>query len=131
MNLKVVTPEKIVYQGVVNEIEASGVIGKFVILPDHAPIVTQLKPGPLEITNVDGRKEQIAISGGYLQFNEDLITILAETAEKPHDIDIHRARKAKERAEKQLHENKEPELTRELELAIERATTRLQVGKKS
>jgi F-type H+-transporting ATPase subunit epsilon len=106
---------------------ARGVQGDLGILPNHMPLVTPLKIAPVRI-KTEGEKEiRMAVSGGFMEVRGDKVTILAETAELPEDIDVERAKAAKERAEKRLID-KHPDLDiRRAERALQRAMARLDV----
>ncbi|SFI66422.1 F0F1 ATP synthase subunit epsilon [Thermoflavimicrobium dichotomicum] len=125
MQLDIVTPEKIVYSDQVDMVITRAANGDIGILPKHAPLVS-----PLQITAVrvkkDGQEEQIAISGGFIEVRPDKVTILAQAAEFAGDIDVERAKRAKERAEERLAKS-EGDLAR-AERALKRALNRLEVA---
>ena len=99
--LEIVTPEKKVVDVAATEAQIPGMNGYLGVLPGHAPLITELAVG--EITYKAGAEEQrLAVAWGFAEVLPDKVTILAETAEKPNEIDVERARKAKERAEKLL-----------------------------
>ncbi|MDA5108151.1 F0F1 ATP synthase subunit epsilon [Brevibacillus thermoruber] len=127
MTVEVVTPERVVYSGEASMVIARGVQGDLGILPNHMPMVTPLKIAPVRI-KTEGEKEiRMAVSGGFMEVRGDKVTILAETAELPEDIDVERAKAAKERAEKRLID-KHPDLDiRRAERALQRAMARLDV----
>lgn len=128
MTVEVVTPERVVYSGDAKMVIARGVEGDLGILPNHMPLVTPLKVAPVRIQMEGGKETKIAVSGGFMEVHGDKVTILAETAELPEDIDVARAKAAKERAEKRLID-KHPDLDlRRAELALQRAMTRLDVA---
>ncbi len=128
--LEIVTPEKKVVDTSAEEIQIPGKNGYLGILPGHAPLITELAVG--EITFREGSSEQrLAVAWGFAEVLPDKVTILAETAERPAEIDADRARKAKERAEQLLTSG---DTTVDVERALDalhRAETRLEVaGKK-
>lgn len=126
--LEIVTPERIVYSEPVNMVSVSGAEGELGILPNHIPLVTPLRVAPVRIKS-DGKEEAyIAVGGGFLEVRKDKITILAETAELPEEIDVDRARAAKERAEKRLQSRMEEIDFRRAEIALQKAMTRLDVS---
>jgi F-type H+-transporting ATPase subunit epsilon len=127
MTVEVVTPERVVYSGEAGMVIARGVEGDLGILPNHMPLVTPLKIAPVRI-KTDGDKEvKIAVSGGFMEVRGDKVTILAETAELPEDIDVERAKAAKARAEQRLID-KHPDLDiRRAERALARAMARLEI----
>lgn len=129
MTVEVVTPERVVYSGQAEMVIARGVQGDLGILPNHMPMVTPLKTAPVQIKVEGDQTMRMAVSGGFMEVRGDKVTILAETAELPGDIDVERAKAAKERAEKRLAE-KYPEIDFErAERALQRALARLDVTK--
>jgi F-type H+-transporting ATPase subunit epsilon len=99
--LEIVTPEKKVVETRAEEVEIPGKNGYLGILAGHAPLITELSVG--EITYRENSSEQrLAVAWGFAEVLPDKVTILAETAERPSDIDVERARKAKQRAEQRL-----------------------------
>lgn len=129
MTVEVVTPERVVYSGQAEMVIARGVQGDLGILANHMPLVTPLKTAPVRI-KTDGEKEvKMAVSGGFMEVRGDKVTILAETAELPGDVDVERAKAAKTRAEKRLSE-KYPDLDfQRAERALQRAMARIDVTK--
>jgi len=126
MQLDIVTPEKIVYSKEVEMIITRAANGDIGILPQHAPLVSPLKITAVRVKK-DGEEEQIAVSGGFLEVRPDKVTILAQAAELPGEIDVERAERAKARAEERLA-NKEGDQIR-AEMALRRALNRLEVAK--
>lgn len=128
MRLEIVTPERTVYKK--EEIQmiithaAKGDIG---ILPNHAPLISPLDPTIVRVKLADNREEKVFVSGGFLEVRPDQVTILAEAAELPSEIDIERAKAAKERAEQRLQKKEEIDALR-AELALKRAMNRLKVN---
>jgi F-type H+-transporting ATPase subunit epsilon len=99
--LEIVTPEKKVVDTTAEEIQIPGKNGYLGVLPGHAPLITELAVG--EITYRDGSTEQrLAVAWGFAEVLPDKVTILAETAERPTEIDVARAQKARDRAEERL-----------------------------
>jgi|SRR5579863_1082603 len=128
--LEIVTPEKKVVDTAAAEVQIPGKNGYLGILPGHAPLITELAVG--EITYRDGSQEQkLAVAWGFAEVLPDKVTILAETAERPSEIDVERARKAKDRAEKLLSSG-DPNVDVERALAAQKkAETRLEVAQKN
>lgn len=130
MTVEVVTPERVLFSGEASMVIARGVQGDLGILPNHMAMVTPLKIAPVRIKTEGDKELVMAVSGGFMEVRGDKVTILAETAERPEDIDPSRAKAAKERAEQRLNE-KHPDLDlRRAERALQRAITRLQVTNK-
>ena len=130
LKLEIVTPEKKVVDTAVDEVQIPGKNGYLGVLPGHAPLITELAVG--EITFHAGSSEQrLAVAWGFAEVLPDKVTILAETAERPAEIDVERARKAKERAEQRLASGDTAvDVERALD-ALRRAESRLEVaGKK-
>ncbi len=129
LQLEIVTPERLVEKDTVEEVQIPGKNGYLGILPQHAPLITELGVGEI-IYKVSGLTRHISVAWGFAEVLPDKVTILAETAERAEDIDIERARKAKERAEERLHSaSGEVDYQRAL-TALERANARLDVAER-
>jgi F-type H+-transporting ATPase subunit epsilon len=128
--LEIVTPEKKVVDTAAAEIQIPGKNGYLGILPGHAPLITELAVG--EIRYRDGGEEQrLAVAWGFAEVLPNKVTILAETAERPSEIDVERARKSKARAEQRLTSG-DPSVDVERSLnALHKADTRLEVAAKN
>ena len=127
--LEIVTPERLVVQDTVVEVQIPGKNGYLGILPGHAPLITELSVG--EITyRVNGFSHYLAVAWGFAEVLPTKVTILAETAERAEEIDVERARRAKEQAEKILQSNApDIDYPRTLD-ALKRAEARLDVAAK-
>ncbi|HUO17887.1 MAG TPA: F0F1 ATP synthase subunit epsilon [Verrucomicrobiae bacterium] len=127
--LEIVTPEKKVVETAAEEVQIPGKNGYLGILPGHAPLITELAVG--EVTYRENATEQhLAVAWGFAEVLPNKVTILAETAERPAEIDVERARKAKERAEQRLTSG-DPNVDVERSLnALHRAEARLDVAHK-
>lgn len=101
---EVVTPQRKILTEEVESVIAPGTEGYLGVLPRHAPLLTTLKPGVIYYRKVGGKRERMAVSGGFMEAGPDRVIILADTAELAPEIDIERARRSKERAEKRLQE---------------------------
>ncbi|MEK9629392.1 MAG: F0F1 ATP synthase subunit epsilon [Nitrospinota bacterium] len=101
LNLSVVTPEKQLVAEEVDQVNAPGTEGDLGILYDHAPILTNLRPGQLSYEK-DGETVAMVVSGGYLEVTDNRVTVLAETGEFLSEIDRERAEKAHAHAEELL-----------------------------
>lgn len=130
--LEIVTPERKVYSGDVSMVIVRGGGGDVGIMAGHIPLVTTVRPTAVRIFTDDNRVEgQVAVSGGFLEVKPDHITLLAEAAELPEEIDVDRALRAKERAERRLAQTGQEDIDfRCAELALQRALVRLQVARK-
>jgi F-type H+-transporting ATPase subunit epsilon len=127
--LEIVTPEKMVVRDVVEEMQIPGKNGYLGVLPGHAPLITELAVG--EISYRKGNETNyLALAWGFAEVLPDRVVILAETAERPEEIDVKRAEESKRRAEERLKSGStETDFTR-AEDALQRAETRLQVAAK-
>jgi F-type H+-transporting ATPase subunit epsilon len=127
-DIEIVTPDKLVVKDVAEEAQIPGKNGYLGILPGHAPLITELSVG--EITyQVSGATRHISVAWGFAEVLPNKVTILAETAERPEEIDVARAERAKERAEKELA-RAAPDLNYdEVQAAIARADMRIKVAK--
>jgi F-type H+-transporting ATPase subunit epsilon len=125
--LEIVTPEKKVVDATAEEVQIPGKNGYLGILPGHAPLITELSVG--EITFRENSTEQkLAVAWGFAEILPNKVTILAETAERPSEINIERARQAKERAEQRLTSGDTAvDVDRALD-ALHRAQVRLDVA---
>ena len=101
LQLEVVTPERRVLAEAVNSVTVPGRAGEMQILPGHAALIAELKTGVLTY-NQAGTNAQLHVSGGFIEVSEDRVSVLAEIAERPDEIDAARARLAREHTEKQL-----------------------------
>ena len=102
IKLEIVTPAVKKYSGEIEYLKAPAIDGQIGILPGHAPLVTALKIGLLELRKGEERLV-IPISEGFMEVTPDNINVVVRTAELPDEIDVERARRAKERAEKRLN----------------------------
>src|SRR6202050_1456830 len=125
--LEIVTPEKKVVETAAAEAQIPGKNGYLGILPGHAPLITELSVG--EIKYREGSTEHVlAVAWGFAEVLPDKVTILAESAERPSEINVERARKAKARAEERLTSG-DPNVDVERSLnALQKAETRLEVA---
>ncbi|MAM00438.1 F0F1 ATP synthase subunit epsilon [Hydrocarboniclastica marina] len=98
----VVSAEEKIYSGLVEMLIATGSEGELGIAPSHAPLLTALKPGPVRVIKQGGEEEVFYVSGGYLEVQPSLITLLADTAHRAGDMDEAAAQEAKKEAEKAL-----------------------------
>jgi F-type H+-transporting ATPase subunit epsilon len=127
--LEIVTPEKMVVRDFAEEMQIPGKKGYLGILPGHAPLITELAVGEISYRN-NGYSHCFSVAWGFAEVLPDKVTILAETCERPEEIDLNRAQKAKQRAEQRLTSgNPEVDFNR-AGGALQRAETRLLVAEK-
>ncbi len=105
MQCEIVSAEKEIFSGRITKLSAVGTIGELGILPGHAPLLTGVRPGPIHLEVEGGEEEIFFASGGFLEVQPGMVTVLADTAIRADDIDEAAAAKAKEEAEKALDEN--------------------------
>ena len=131
LKLDMVTPYKKVLTEEVDEITASGSLGEFGILPGHAPFLSSLRIGEF-CYKQGGVHHSLAVNWGYLEIENDKVTVLVETAERADEIDLERARVALGRAEDALKRlNPDDKEFKSQEAALERALIRVQVAGKT
>jgi len=99
--LEIVTPEKKVVDTAATEAQIPGKNGYLGILPGHAPLIAELAVGEISF-RAGGEEQRLAVAWGFAEVLPEKVTILAETAERPAEIDVARAREAKKRAEERL-----------------------------
>jgi F-type H+-transporting ATPase subunit epsilon len=132
LKLELVTPYRHVLSQEVDEVTAPGTIGEFGVLPGHTPLLTTLRIG--ELTYKQGQEVfHVAINWGYVEVENDTVTVLVETAELADQIDLARAQAALGRAQEALKQlTPEDKDFKVMECALERAMIRVQVaGRKS
>jgi len=130
IKLRVVTPSRLMFDEEVDEVTAIGELGEFGVLPNHISFLSTLVPGEMSYKQ-GANKRILAVSGGYAEVLDNVMTVLAPAAEFGSEIDSARAQRAKERAEKQLAQFNREEKDFELaEVALQRALVRLQVASK-
>ncbi|HLA12462.1 MAG TPA: F0F1 ATP synthase subunit epsilon [Pyrinomonadaceae bacterium] len=128
LQLEVVTPERRVLSEPVDSVTIPGLGGELGILPGHTPLISQLQTGVLSYVQ-GGNTYQLHVSGGFVEVREDQVSILAEIAERPEEIDAARARLAREHVEKQLNAWTGTEEDFEVARAkLERSIVRLQLA---
>lgn len=119
LDVHIVTAEREVFvEDEVDEVVVPGIEGELTVLPEHAPLLTMVKPGVIRIGK-SGEDVDMAITGGFIEVRQDRVTILADAAERAEEIDAVRAEEARRRAERQLEE-------REAEVDLAAAAASLQ-----
>ena len=127
MHLKIITHDKIVFDEDVDEIYTRGVDGEFGILKGHVPVMSALDIGVTKAVQ-DNNTKMFTTMGGIFQFKDDNALILTDIAEACDDIDVTRARSAKERAEARLADKQAEVDAKRAESALARAKARLKVA---
>lgn len=106
MQCDIVSVRESIYSGVISMLIAKGAGGELGILPGHAPLVTLLQPGPIRVQLENGTEEIIYVSGGVLEVQPHVITVLADTAIRAHDLDEAAILEARKQAESLLANQK-------------------------
>ena len=127
MKVKILSPERVFYEGDVTFIEFNTTAGMRGIYPKHVPTTMVLQPGVLKLVEAGGEKVA-ALHSGFVEVLQDSITMLAESVEWPDEIDEKRAEEAKIRAERRIGDDSQDH--KRAELALKRAVLRLQMCKK-
>jgi len=125
---EIVTPSKLLVKDAVEEAQIPGLSGYLGILPGHAPLLTELAVGVITY-KTSGTTHALSVAWGFAEVLPDKVTILAEAAERPQEIDVARAQKSKDRAEQRLKSNDPQVDYARAEDALQRAETRLNVAK--
>jgi F-type H+-transporting ATPase subunit epsilon len=126
--LEVVTPDRLVLSTEADVVVCPGVEGQFGVLVGHIPFLSALEIGEMYYRK-GGQTEYLAVSGGFAEVTGAKVTIVAESAEKGHEIDVERARRARERAEKRLAAVKTAEIDYvRAEAALRRSMVRMKVA---
>ena len=104
-NLTVVSAEEKIFSGDVKSIQATGIEGELGVLPGHTPLLTAIKPGIVKLTLEDDNEEVIYVSGGFLDVQPTIVTVLADVAIRGNELDSERILAAKKRAEDNIREH--------------------------
>ena len=102
IHVDVVSAEQSIFSGLAEFVVLPGEAGELGILPGHMPLMTRIKPGEVRLKLPDGKAESIIVAGGLLEVQPGLVTVLADTAIRAHDIDEAKAIEAKQRAEEAM-----------------------------
>ncbi|HEY0310104.1 MAG TPA: F0F1 ATP synthase subunit epsilon [Luteimonas sp.] len=122
----IVSAEAEIFHGEATMVVATGEMGELGIAPRHAPLITRLKPGKVVVTTVGGEQLDFAISGGILEVQPQVVTILADTAVRAEDIDEAAVRAAKDEAERILAHRGEAMEVAEAQQRLAEVTAQLQ-----
>lgn len=118
MHCDIVSAEKQIFSGMVELLVAHAALGDLGIAPGHAPLLTELVPGPVRCVMRDGKEEVFYVSGGYLEVSNNIVTVLADTAQRAGDVDEAAAQQAVDDAQKAI-------ANKDAELEYSRAATQL------
>lgn len=126
--LKIIEPDGMFYEGQASFLEFASVMGEMGVYANHIPLTTILTPGVVKIHN-DGQVKKAAVMGGFIEIQKDRITVMAENAEWPDEIDVERAKAAKKRAEERLQKKDAGLDTARAEAALKRAMARISAAR--
>ncbi|MDD6193436.1 MAG: ATP synthase F1 subunit epsilon [Lachnospiraceae bacterium] len=124
--VEIITPDRIFYHGEASMVEFNTVEGEIGVLKDHIPLTTVLAPGIVTITEREESKKAV-VHAGFAEILGDKVTLLAEIAEWPDEIDLERAKRAEERARERLNKKSSDLDVTRAELALKRALVRQDV----
>jgi F-type H+-transporting ATPase subunit epsilon len=131
----IVSAEASIFSGSVEQVIASGVMGDLGILPGHAPLLTELQPGPIRVIYDGGKEDNFFVSGGFMEAQPDVVTILADSAVRATDLDEAAAQEARQQALRAFNDkSSELDYTRaaaELAEAVAQLRTIQQLRKKA
>ena len=128
--LEIVTPERKVVDDRATELQLPGKSGYLGILPGHAPLITELAVGEIGYRDEKGQIKRLAVAWGFAEVLPTKVTILAEVAERAEEIDVARAKKARDQAEAALKTPQPDTDTHAVESELQRANTRIAVADK-
>lgn len=126
-HLEIRTPQKLIYEGDVSSVKAPGELGSFEILPGHIPFLTVLETGEIRVRETD-TPQSLAVSGGVFEVLRTGVTVLSDTAEWAHEIDVERAETALQRAQEHLASGDSGINRERAEAALVRAKNRVRVA---
>lgn len=135
LKVEIVTPEGIVYSHRSSFVAMRAIDGDRAIMYDHLPLLTSLAIGEVRVKRskeMNERMDHIAVNGGYIEFSNNVATILADSAERARNIDVNRALAAKARAEQHIAQARKEKNTQSFdraEIALQRALNRINVHK--
>ena len=128
LRLDIITPERNVLAETVDSVTVPGANGELGILPGHTPLISALQTGVLSYTQ-GGTTRRLLVSGGFVEVNNDRVSVLADLAEFPEEVDAARARAEREEAERLLGGfSGTPEELADVRARLDRASTRLQLA---
>ncbi len=102
LQCRIVSAREEIYSGDISMLIATGIEGEIGVLPGHTPLITLLKPGSMRIQTANGEEEVIYVSGGVLEIQPKMVTILADTAMRAHNLDESKIIEARKKAEQML-----------------------------
>lgn len=122
----IVSAEQALFSGSVQMVVVTGELGELGIAPQHAPLITRIKPGYVRVMLEDGSQQEFYVSGGILEVQPQLVSVLADTAMRSADLDESKAKQAKEEAERVLANRSEAMNIAEAQAKLTEAMAQLQ-----
>ncbi len=129
MILKLITPERTIFEGEIQELIAPTVNGEIAILPHHMNLVTQISDGEVTIKTA-GKDQHIAVTQGFLEIQHDTVSLLADFAVRSDEINMREVVEAQKRAEEMLKTKRDDITERDFEAAMKRALVQIKVANK-
>ena len=126
LRVDIVSAEAEIFSGDAQLVVATGEMGELGIAPRHAPLITRLKPGHVDVVLANGERQQFWVSGGILEVQPQVVTVLADTAARASDLDEAAARRAKQEAEDALANRTDAVEIAEAQAKLAEAITQLQ-----
>jgi F-type H+-transporting ATPase subunit epsilon len=126
LRVDIVSAEAEIFSGEAQLVVATGEMGELGIAPRHAPLITRLKPGHVDVVLVGGERQQFWVSGGILEVQPQVVTVLADTAMRASDLDEAAAQRAKQEAEDALANRTDAVEIAEAQAKLAEAITQLQ-----
>lgn len=102
----IVSAERSIFSGLVEMVVAHGVLGDLGVCPGHTPLLTQLHPGPVRVIKQGGEEDIFYVSGGFLEVQPNVVTVLADVAVRAHDVDEAAAQQAMDEARRTMSNQK-------------------------
>lgn len=131
LTLELVTPEKVAWSAPADFVVLPAIEGEMGVLPGHQPYLVRLAEGEVRVTAGGADLKRFAISGGFAEVKDDVVSLFAETAEDAANIDAERARQSLEKAKAVVKPGLDPMQLMQMEAAIRRAQVRLRVSKRA
>ncbi len=132
LNLRIVTPECTLLDTTVVSVQFMGMDGSYGILKGHAPMMTAMMPGPVNIKFADGKTDCIALSDGFAEVRDNVLSLICQSGENAVDIDLERAHAAERRARERIGQKGSSDIDFiRAESALRRALIRLRVGERA
>ena len=132
LTINVVTPDGSVYENTTDLVICKTTVGEIGIMPNHLPLLASLAIDEVRVKVDDENFDEIAVSGWFVEFSDNTLSVVASAAERKETIDVSRAERAKQRAEKRIeeakNENNDIDLRR-AEVSLRRAINRLNISK--